>query len=927
MMSTVLDHISRKANVEKLSATLEAVDTVSRKDSREIERDVSVLLANYRKEKCATYETDKINSESRFLEGELLKNAGRIWEKGLAIKGLKESLDVMARLQLCSSLIWLEVVLVAKLSNGKALQMMHWTLLTAESLAKMEEWGQLSKLLRKSESLSKLMESRVCCQSPDFADLGKCYCLLGDHYLYSLKAAVRMGERKRCKEVNDKIDALIRLGTSVPARGRLSCLLLSAESRLEEAKVLLDKSEYQDALDLLKKGFNSLSCAEVSCNENGDKSEADLRVKKSNEKYLILLACSSLKLCQPNDALKYLDELQEYTKCSPKKPAFLLMRYIAMSTIQECDLANGDRVKDVQAICSIANAALVAWAFVEFLTLDKAKRLVDLYLKNVKDKRFQADFMMECFHLICCREQKGLPCKRDCYLLLSAFLGDEVFQDFLFREKSIAQNLFALIWNNAKTEMEAGDYRTSSIQLEIAERLAHFFHEDGLLQRALSARALVAGELGDADEAIRNIDLAIAMSPDNMTCIFLRLHIALLVGNSNESWAKNALSDSFHQMPSIQGAVAVVCQALNAGQAPWAATVLESILDKTWNVGSKHFGDVPMAMQLNIFRNLLALLHAHEDIPDRLDRASKWCAILRDRIAYLKDKFFGEEFQWLIATAWEMGMLSIKTGYLQEGSKFFDFVVMLLEKFPGQREEETEILAKVHVALLLSASAWVGSSDDEKQSQVAAMLTKARKLENQIPNKKYIQAAKPKRIVLEALSCISGNEDENACNKVSELSKSDFHHQMNISEAMQLVRKCCCNGTLSCPRTYKKSLVLGLDLTSSQGDQCLDLFAALARAYLSIAEWDDFAKTLSSTKAFLFSIPKEKYPREEAMWLHVISWNSGLKFLGDAAKIDQVKDVMQTSICIAEREVLLPARQLDCLKTRFQTMFPADTIS
>ena len=224
----------------------------------------------------------------------------------------------------------------------------------------------------------------------------------------------------------------------------------------------------------------------------------------------------------------------------------------------------------------------------------------------------------------------------------------------------------------------------------------------------------------------------------------------------------------------------------------------------------------------------------------------------------------------------------------------------------------------------MSASAWVGSTDDEKQSQVTAMLTKARKLENQIQDKNYIQAAKPKRIVLEALSYISGNEDEDASNKVSELSKSDLHMQMNISEAMQLVLKCCCNGRVHCPRTYKKSLVLGLNLASSQGDQCLDVFAALARAYLSVAEWDDFAKTVSSTKVFLLSIPREKYPREEAMWLHVISWNSGLKFLGDAAKIDQVKDVMQTSICIAEREVLLPARQLDCLKSRFQTMFPSD---
>ena len=208
------------------------------------------------------------------------------------------------------------------------------------------------------------------------------------------------------------------------------------------------------------------------------------------------------------------------------------------------------------------------------------------------------------------------------------------------------------------------------------------------------------------------------------------------------------------------------------------------------------------------------------------------------------------------------------------------------------------------------------------------MLTKARKLENQIQDKKYIQAAKPKRLVLEALSLISVNEDEDACKKISELRKSDLHHQMSISNAMQLVLRCCCNGTLKCPRTYQKSLLLGLHLAASQGDQHLDLFAAMARAYLSIAEWDDFAKTLSSTRDFLFSIPKEKYPREEAMWLYVASWNSGLKFMAakdspevDAARIEQVKDVMQTSICIAEREVLLPTRQLDCLKTRFQAMF------
>ena len=78
-MTKVLDHISWKSNVEKLSAPLEAVSVVCRKDSREIERAVSVLLANYKKEKCAAYETDDINAESRLLEGEMLKNAGRIW--------------------------------------------------------------------------------------------------------------------------------------------------------------------------------------------------------------------------------------------------------------------------------------------------------------------------------------------------------------------------------------------------------------------------------------------------------------------------------------------------------------------------------------------------------------------------------------------------------------------------------------------------------------------------------------------------------------------------------------------------------------------------------------------------------------------------------------------------------------------------------
>ena len=78
-MSKVLDHISWKANVQRLSATLEAVEVVSRKDSREIERDVSVLLSNYKKEKYAAYDTDELNSESKRLEGELLENAGRIW--------------------------------------------------------------------------------------------------------------------------------------------------------------------------------------------------------------------------------------------------------------------------------------------------------------------------------------------------------------------------------------------------------------------------------------------------------------------------------------------------------------------------------------------------------------------------------------------------------------------------------------------------------------------------------------------------------------------------------------------------------------------------------------------------------------------------------------------------------------------------------
>lgn len=188
--------------------------------------------------------------------------------------------------------------------------------------------------------------------------------------------------------MNDKIDALIGFG-DVPARGRLSCLLQSAESRLEGGKVLLEKSEYQEALNLLNKGYHSLSYAKASCEESSekDKKEVDACVKKNKEKYLILLACSSLKLCQPKDALKYLTELQEYSKFSPQKPAFLLMRYIAMSIVEESDLAKEDRVDNVEAICSMANAALVAWTFVEFLTMDKAKALIDLYLKNVKDKR------------------------------------------------------------------------------------------------------------------------------------------------------------------------------------------------------------------------------------------------------------------------------------------------------------------------------------------------------------------------------------------------------------------------------------------------------------------------------------------------------------------------------------------------------------
>jgi hypothetical protein len=57
--------------------------------------------------------------------------------------------------------------------------------------------------------------------------------------------------------------------------------------------------------------------------------------------------------------------------------------------------------------------------------------------------------------------------------------------------------------------------------------------------------------------------------------------------------------------------------------------------------------------------------------------------------------------QWLIATAWEMGVLSMKTGYLQDGSIFFDFVVLLLEKFPDQKEEQPEIPAKVHVGFCI----------------------------------------------------------------------------------------------------------------------------------------------------------------------------------------------------------------------------------
>jgi len=190
--------------------------------------------------------------------------------------------------------------------------------------------------------------------------------------------------QKKYKEVNDKIDELIDFDDA-PARGRLSCLLQSAESRLEEAKVLLEKSEYEEALDLLKKGYKSLTYTKDCSKENID--NVDVLVKKNNEKYLILLACSSLKLCQPTDALKYLNELEKCTKCSPKKPAFLLMRYIAMSVIEESDLTEEDRANDLQAFCTVANAALVAWAFVEFLTLDKAKGLIDLYLKKVKDKR------------------------------------------------------------------------------------------------------------------------------------------------------------------------------------------------------------------------------------------------------------------------------------------------------------------------------------------------------------------------------------------------------------------------------------------------------------------------------------------------------------------------------------------------------------
>ena len=192
--------------------------------------------------------------------------------------------------------------------------------------------------------------------------------------------------------MNDKIDALVGFG-DVPDRGRLSCLLQSAESRLEEAKVLLEKSEYQEALNLLSKGYHSLSYAKACCKESSekDKREVEACVKKNKEKYLILLACSSLKLCQPKDALKYLEELQKYSKFSPQKPAFLLIRYIAMSIVEESDLAKEDSLDDVGAICSIANAALVAWAFVEFLTMDKAKPLIDLYLKKMKDKRTLID--------------------------------------------------------------------------------------------------------------------------------------------------------------------------------------------------------------------------------------------------------------------------------------------------------------------------------------------------------------------------------------------------------------------------------------------------------------------------------------------------------------------------------------------------------
>ena len=39
----------------------------------------------------------------------------------------------------------------------------------------------------------------------------------------------------------------------------------------------------------------------------------------------------------------------------------------------------------------------------------------------------------------------------------------------------------------------------------------------------------------------------------------------------------------------------------------------------------------------------------------------------------------------------------MKTGYLEDGSIFFDFAVLLLEKFPDQTEEQSEISAKVHV--------------------------------------------------------------------------------------------------------------------------------------------------------------------------------------------------------------------------------------